>query len=1159
MTFLHNIRTVAEYEAKTLRRSWFFRLFSIGSMVIFTFLNIGMFSPVGNESWDLVSISSSVPLINLYLLNIGQAIVVIFLAADFLKRDKKLDTNEVLYTRSMSNFEYVIGKTWGILRLFLGLNIVILSIGLLINIISKSLSIDLMSYLSYLLIISVPTLVFSLGLAFVLMSVIRNQALTFLILLGIAALNMFYLWFRIGSIFDYMAFGIPVFKSGIIGFDDLNFIINQRLLYFFLGLALVLATVLLFKRLPQSKLHRNLTVIFLIIFLAGAAICGNNTYSVYKKGVKNKNLTIETNRQFENEDFATLTDASIDFIHEGDKFEATTLLKIKNENKESLKHYLFSLNPSLVVEKITSDEKNLEFKRINHIIEIDPGNALLPGQTDSLSITYKGGINESFCYPNFSDNIKETPYRIQMVNVHKRQAFLSENYLLLTPESYWYPTPSLNYYPSNPARIKIDFTNYRLSVKNEKGLTVVSQGRVKTDEGYSVFKPDNPLTGLTLAIGNYKTDTLKVDSVEYLSYYFPGHDYYKKDLNELKDTLKYMISGIMRELETNFSVKYPFRTLSLVEVPVQFYSYPKESTQTRAEVQPSMVLLPEKLSTLQNAGFYKQFTRQKKRNVRNNQVLTDKELEVRLFNNFIRSTFISGENFRFNNGVASNEPTRYLLGPSFYFFKNNFFSAGYPVINAVFESHLQQLGQQGPRGGFQAMLGGLSDNDKANLILKQISFRDLLSRNPKGDTIRTVLKVKGDWLFNLLRAETGIDEFKTWFYKYIEDHSFKRVDIEQFDTDIKEKFGFDFYPYLNEWFNGKEQPGFLFTDLKVEQIIIGDRSRYQVTFVASNPEPVAGLFNISFRTGGPGGSGRGGGQNSEIFMQGSRGGGAGGGRFSISMQGRGMEAADISKIVLMGPGKSKRIGIVLDVQPRAMMINTLFAKNIPGEITMPINDIIKTKGITKEFTGEETLSSIPPFTDPSEIVVDNEDSGFITTKLTTTSPLKKLLGIEYKKGKSYQELSLMFIPEYWQPVVQSSYYGKYVRSAVYTRGGTDDKSVTWTTIIKQPGYYNVYCYIGKSVDRMMVRTGGQFRPGGPGGNNDQQDGKPPESPYKDMHYKIYHDEGVDEITLDYEKADGGWNNLGKYYLSKDTAKVVLTNKSTGRVVIGDAVKWVKQN
>ena len=76
--------------------------------------------------------------------------------------------------------------------------------------------------------------------------------------------------------------------------------------------------------------------------------------------------------------------------------------------------------------------------------------------------------------------------------------------------------------------------------------------------------------------------------------------------------MKNLVSGVMRDIETNFSVKYPFSTLSLVEVPVQFHSFPHESTQTRAEVQPSLVLLPEKLSTLDNAGFDRQFTRQKK-------------------------------------------------------------------------------------------------------------------------------------------------------------------------------------------------------------------------------------------------------------------------------------------------------------------------------------------------------------------------------------------------------------------------------------------------------------------------------------------------------------------------------------------------------------------
>jgi hypothetical protein len=221
---------------------------------------------------------------------------------------------------------------------------------------------------------------------------------------------------------------------------------------------------------------------------------------------------------------------------------------------------------------------------------------------------------------------------------------------------------------------------------------------------------------------------------------------------------------------------------------------------------------------------------------------------------------------------------------------------------------------------------------------------------------------------------------------------------------------------------------------------------------------------------------------------------------------------------------------------------------------MPINEVTKTKGNTKEFSGEEILASIPPFTDPSEIIVDNEDPGFISSKQNTVSPLKRLLGIENKGGKFYMQISLWNIPEYWQPVVQSSYYGKYIRSSVYTRGGTGDKSITWAAIVREPGYYDIYCYIGKTADRMMVRTGGGQ--GGQGNPNEEPRG---DNPYKDMHYKIYHDEGVEEITLDYENAEGGWNNLGRYYLSPDTAKVVLTNKSAGRIVIGDAIKWVKQN
>ena len=1143
MGLIHNISTVARYEAKTLRRSWFFRLFSIGALVIFTFMNIGVFSPIGEEDWQVVSNPASVPLINLYLLNIGQAIVVIFLASDFLRRDKKVDTNEVLYTRSMSNFEYVMGKTAGILRLFLSLNIVILMIGLLMNIISTTMTVDLTSYLWYLLIISVPTIVFSLGLAFMLMSLLKNQAITFLILLGIAALNMFWLNYRFGFIFDYMAFGLPVFKSGMIGFDNIALILNQRLFYLFLGLSLVLATVLLFKRLPQSKGHTIASACFMLIFLAGAVVCGFNTWSSFRKDINERSMVIDSNRQFENSIFVSLTDAEIDFRHDGSTFSSTATLKFRNSNRESLDRYLFSLNPYLKVNSVASSGNNLNYTKTNHIIEIEPTKPLLPGESDSITISYSGSVDESFCFPGYTDKFTDNPYRVAMVNVNKKQAFLSDDYVLLTPEAHWYPVPGLNYYPSNPARIKIDFTRYTLRVKPGNGLVPVAQGKMKKEGDYFVFTPESPLTGITLAIGNYRSDTLKVDSVSYITWYYPGHDYYKKDLAELKDTLNLLVSGIMRELETSFSTKYPFKTLGLLEVPVQFYSYPRMSTQTRAELQPSLVLLPEKLSMLDNAGFLKRFTRQKKRMERNNQVITDKELQVRLFNDFIRNTFISGENFRYRNGTMINEPVRYRLGPSFYFFRNNFFSAEYPVINAVFEAHLQK--QVSPQSGLRQMSGALSENDRANLILREASFRDVLAMNPGGDTIRTVLTVKGDYLFNLLRSKAGIEGFREWFPGYIDQNAFKSVDIITLNNDIKDKFGFEFYPYLSDWFTRKEQPGFIFTGLQANEVVVGDRVRYLVTFTAANPEQVTGIFNISFRTGGEGGPN---------LITGSFQGGPRGGNYTISMQGRGMEASDISRIILLGPGEAKKIRIITDTQPREMLINTLFAKNIPGEITLPIDEVVKSGNRQDTHEGEETLAALPPYAYPGELIVDNEDPGFDAGNTVVQPPLKKILGIKNRRGTSYEQINMFWAPEFWQPVVLSSYYGKYIRSSVYTRAAKGDKSVVWETGLDDPGFYDVWCYIGKTGDRMVVRSGGPGGAAPPPPPGAESGG---ENIFKDMHYKIYHDEGVEEITVDFENAGAGWNMLGRYYISSDTAKVELTNQSSGRMVLGDAVKWVK--
>ncbi|HUS85721.1 MAG TPA: hypothetical protein VMW76_00655 [Bacteroidales bacterium] len=1145
MISVHNIRTVARYEAKTLRRSWLFRLFSIGTLFILILFNIGMFSPVGDEDWESVSIASTLPHMNLYLINIAQALIIVFLASDFLKRDKKLDTNEVLYTRPMSNLEYITGKSLGILRLFLGLNLLILLVCLIINIIARNTSVDFASYITHLLIISLPTLIFSLGFAYIMMSVVRNQSITFLLLLGFAALNMFYLYFRAGSVFDYMLFGMPVFKSQMIGYVDMDTIIAHRMMYTLSGLSFILLTVLIFKRLPQSKAHKTISIALLIIFASGAGYSGFYFYNNYKQEQNLKAATLELNSRFENKLFLSVSDAEIILRHSGKMITATSELTCINSHDEQVEEVVFSLNPGLIVTSMLINDDQVPFNREGHILTA--ASPVEPGERIKVTVTYSGGMSEAFCYPWYNSNIKDDSYSIGPLQINQKQLLLEEDYLLLTAEACWYPVAGLNYYPSNPARIKVDFTNYTLKVWPAENLVAVAQGVKSQENGYSVFTNETPLTGLSLIEGKYNSATIKVDSIDYTAFYFEDHDYYNRDLNEIADTLSSLISNVMTELETNFSTNYPFRRLTLVEVPIQFRSIPKKNTQTFADVQPSLILLPEKLATINSAGFYRSIKSQKRRMERSNQVTTDRELQVRAFNQFVRNTFISSNEFNFRRGSAIAEPGRHLLGPSFYFFKNNFYSNDYPVINAVFETHLQKVSNPGNMA--RGFLGGLSENDKANTILKDLSLKELLSLDPSNDTLRIVLTVKGDYLFNLIRSQAGIDDFNNWFVKYVEENKFRNIEIGEFSSAIEQKFNFSIMPFLPDWFEGKDQPGFYFTDIKATDIVINNRTRYKVSFVVSNPLDAPGLFNVSFRTGGMGpGGGRGSG-GMQVTI--STSGGSSGNISAFGMAGRGMQPNQVDRIVKVDGNQAKRINIILDAQPRAMMINTLYSVNNPGELTLPIQEITKERNVS-ESEEDEILDRIPPLSEENEIIVDNEDPGFRIFQPESSGKLKTWLNISRQDGNDYREMFSWWAPEYWQKTVQSNYYGKFIKSAVYTKAGAGERYISWTAKITEPGYYDVYTYISMQGGNRMMMDGG---PGGvQGGGRDRS-----RITMRDIHFNVYHDDGNEDITLEYDNTENGWNLLGSYYLSPDSATVIMTNASTGRTVTGDAIKWVQQN
>ncbi|MDP3180366.1 MAG: xanthan lyase, partial [Bacteroidota bacterium] len=299
----------------------------------------------GAGSWDMKAISSVIPYVNLLILNTVQAIIAIFLASDFLKRDKKLDTTDVIYIRSMSNGEYVAGKTIGNLVVFIILNLIILSEALIFNMIAENVTVNWLAYLEYFLIISLPTLLFILGLSFFVMSILKNQAITFILLLGYVAVTIFYLNTKYYYLFDYMAYSMPLLNSDFIGFGNLQTIIIHRGMYASFGVAFIFLTISLLKRLPQSPFSNKVTLFPAILFFAVGIWLGQKHISTF---VRNQELRLN---------IRTLNDANtetprlkiesyqIDLNHNGNNIEVNAKLKVSNPHPEAVSHFVFSLNP----------------------------------------------------------------------------------------------------------------------------------------------------------------------------------------------------------------------------------------------------------------------------------------------------------------------------------------------------------------------------------------------------------------------------------------------------------------------------------------------------------------------------------------------------------------------------------------------------------------------------------------------------------------------------------------------------------------------------------------------------------------------------------------------------------------------------------------------
>lgn len=1116
MNSLQLIRIIARFELKTLLRSWFFRIFAGLFIVGLGIFNVAVFVDSSGSPWMYRSLPAAIPYANLIILNLGQAIVAVFLASEFLKQDKKNDTVEVIYARSMTNAQYILGKALGILSVFIILNFIILILGMGFSFLSADSAKGIGEFFLYPLLISIPTLVFILGLAFFLMTVLKNQAITFIILLGYIALTIFYLNEKYYQVFDYIAYQVPMMNSMISGFGNITEIVIQRGIYFLTGIGLIFFTVFKLQRLPQSKKMKSFPLLLAIIFIVGGIYLGYTYVNLKKSVIREKKEMITLNNKYCNNPRVYVNESNLSLEHLNNRIKVQAKLNVENKTNQSIDELIFNLNPSLKISSIKINNKDVKFSRELHLIHIPYLNKLNPKQKINISFDYSGSINENTHLLDQDLEEYKDYFSMEIFKARKRFAYIQNDFVCLTSESLWYPTSGVTYATDKPAYHQPDFTKFSLNVKTKPNLTAVSQGEsFDKEEGAYQFINENPLPKISLLIAKYNKYSINVDSTEYAIYTTKGNEYYLDHFQEFKDTLPSIIRDLKNEYETLLDLKYGFNRFAFAEVPIHFALDKHIWSVTSDAVQPEIIFYPEKGVVMEETDFKRRKKRYEKRMKENNEEVTPEELQIRIFKRFIRGNLMAPptEWYQFNEIV---DKFTYSLIPNYYGFLTQIESEQYPILNLSMEIYLRERNVNNVSSN-RWFWRGISKGEKINLELKESSLKKLLKNGVRkgnendedGDplTINEIILAKGDYLFSLFRARYGDKEFNQFVNNLISNHKNKPITFKEFKIEFEKYFKDNIQNDIEQWYTKKELPGFLIKDLETYKVLDGEYTKYQVRYKISNPEETDGIITVTIDLDDK--------SNQRSFSS------------------DGPQEPDFSRKIFIPAHAAKEFGVVFPTEPTRMNIYTNISENLPNNLIYEFSgfDELRNTPIL------DNINDYPLFTDinkPNEIIVDNEDDNFEIIQESNESYLRTLINKNREDKYKYSGLRFWNPPSEWKPVLRSEFYGKYVRSAVYTKTGEGDRMVRWNANLTNDGYYDIYCHIPK-IDIQWSR----------------------EKRKPNYNFKVYHDDGVDEITLSYEEIDQGWNYIGTFYISPENAKVELSNKSVGMMIYGDAVKWIK--
>ncbi len=1193
-----NISSVAKYESKLLTRSWFFKIYIAIAAAFVAYIGMGL--PWSAQYYQYTT--SLIPYFAVLGLNVIQSLIIIFMSSDYLKRDKQLDTSEVFYVRPLTNAEYLYGKVLGTMRPFLVLDVVVLIAVFVMCRYGFSIECQPLDFLIYLFIVIVPSLIFFIGVSTAMMLIVGNQAITYIVMLGLSGLSIFYTGGYMEYLFDMFMISTPLTMSDVLGISDLGMVLHGRFIYVMIGLSSMNLSVYLFHRLAGSRRLQN---IFLMISIVMFGLSGLLIFDYSLKASRPDRVAsrlIELNNKYA--DYPRLEVADYDIEVEQHPRSISTKMTINGKLSKSGKELVFNLNGGMDVTAVRlSGRAPLAFDREEHLIIVKLGREYKAGDELSIDFEYEGSVDEDEMYIDIANKDLDYIHEVMVqdvLKIDKRTVYLEPKWVVLTPESGWYVRPGVTFADKSANWRQEYFSHFNLRVKPLEGMVPVSQGSpvLMADSLSYSFSPEEPLRDMSLIISKYKKFSTTIGEKEYAAYLHESNLHHIEFLEMVADTIPSMIEDLMGDFERYSEMEYSLPRLTLIDVPEQMYNYKRAWSSTLEMGQPELLLISGGGTSLaQNSGWFgyniaQTYEMRKKypasnRGGRSSQQSSDYDLRCEAFRHVVSSWRTATSN------TVTYDPIQGYVSSSIYnahYLPSILFNSRYNIVsdsiswgNQLLEKYYMSFENDLSKDRQSRDWAGMSDLEQVLLLLQEEGGDRYLADYEYSKFISEIIIINGYHLFAEAINNMGVDEFYATLKELIESREYKNIEMGEFLDSVSLRSGVDVRKNLPKTNQPIDLPHYEMGGLKTEMGYLYDEEVYITEVQIRNLTEFKGYVQVQFTSSSDGtlytvvemmpheikrvvrhtaaspivavntmisgnipqyvylGSAA---VATSVFSGRGMMGGSG-----MSMGG-GMSGG-------MGGGMSGGSGMSMG---GGMGGGMSMGGGMGGAITIGGMSISDRTGMQQAVTvtpeGDYVIESFEKALE-SEIIVDNEDRELFSVSDPPTTGYLRTWIEESSETATLYKGSRMRAAYKWELTSGQQFYGSSIFSAHQVRGGDGSQYAEWRIPVVKGERYAL-SFSTAVPEEVSDQRRSQRRGGGNNNNNNQNNNQNKQ----DWTYSFTIDNGDGEDLIKYDFSTMRpirgvsmmWEWIADYTAKQDTIVVRLNNKTGLEKVRADAVK-----